>query len=157
MSNFSDLNILIIAATFYQDVAEHLQAGAVAELEKVGAEYDIVTVPGALEIPITLSMAIDSELLSYESVDGCYHGCVALGCVIRGETSHYDIVAQESARNLLNLATTSQIPLGNGILTVENKDQAIVRADREQGNKGGAAVQACLSLIQHKNRFEDWT
>ncbi|MEM7621089.1 MAG: 6,7-dimethyl-8-ribityllumazine synthase [Pseudomonadota bacterium] len=157
MSNFSDLNILVIKSTFYEDVSDALEAGAVAELQKADADFDVVSVPGTLEIPILLSMALDSDLLSYESVEGCYHGCVVLGCVIRGETSHYDIVSQESARSIMDLAISSQIPLGNGILTVENKDQAMVRADKAEGDKGGAAVRACLSLVQYKNRFEDWS
>lgn len=157
MTDFSDLNILIIKSTYYEDVSDLLETGATAELNKVDAEFDIITVPGTLEIPIALSMAIDSDLLSYESLDGCYHGCIALGCVIRGETSHYDIVTQESARSLLDIATSHKIPFGNGILTVENKDQALVRADMRHGDKGGAAARACLSLIKHKNNFDDWS
>ena len=137
-------HVLIVEARFYEEVADALAAGATIALEAAGATYDRVMVPGALEIPAAIRFALESRV---------YDGYVALGCVIRGETSHYDIVAGESARGLTDLALSHQVAIGNGILTVETKEQAMVRADLEQKNKGGVAAEACLEMVGLKRRF----
>ncbi|MGH1353223.1 MAG: 6,7-dimethyl-8-ribityllumazine synthase [Methyloligellaceae bacterium] len=155
MNETSDLNILIIESNYYEDIADNLREGAIARLKEVGADYEIISVPGALEIPIALSLAAEAQLIPDDADSGRYNGCVALGCVIRGETTHYDTVANESARSLMTVATSWHLPLGNGILTVENREQALVRSDKGKGNKGGGAVDACLSLIALKNGFDD--
>jgi 6,7-dimethyl-8-ribityllumazine synthase len=111
-----------------------------------------VTVPGALEIPQVLSAAVSAGLFKEETAQP-FHGCVALGCVIRGETSHFDIVAYESARGLLALATLHSIPAGNGILTVENEAQAVARASVSGKNKGHEAAEACLEVLRAKRDF----
>ena len=116
-----------------------------------GIGFERVTVPGALEIPLALSAAVTSKLIG----PSCRHqGCVALGCVIRGETSHYDIVAQESARALIGIGVTHSIALGNGILTVDNREQAWVRASVDSKNKGRDAAAACASLMELSSKFE---
>jgi len=136
-------HLLIVEARFYDDIADELLAGAVNALENAGATFDVVTVPGALEIPAAVAMAI------YAAEDGGvdYDGFVALGCVIRGETGHYDIVAGESARALMDLAIEECVAIGNGILTCENGEQAWARARVSDKNKGGAAAQAALAMI----------
>jgi 6,7-dimethyl-8-ribityllumazine synthase len=143
--------VLIIEARFYDDIADHLLAGARAVLEVAGAEVDIITVPGALEIPAAVSMAqrAPHEVAGFAA----YDGYVALGCVIRGETSHYDIVAGESNRALMDLATRDGLALGNGILTVENLAQAMERAKPADMDKGGGAARACLVMIATQRRF----
>ena len=113
--------------------------------EDIRLQYDIVNVMGALEIPAVISYAIQSKK---------YIGFIALGCVIRGETSHYDIVANESAQGLMTLSLKKHAAIGNAILTVENKEQAIVRADPSQKNKGGFAVEACISMIELQKQFD---
>ena len=132
------MKFLIVEACFYQHIADLLRKGATDFLTNAGHEYDIVQVPGALEIPaaIAIKNAGDKE----------YHGYVALGTVIRGETSHYDIVAGESASALQQLAIQQQLCIGNGILTCDNEAQALVRAD--QKNKGADAAQAALVLAE---------
>ncbi len=137
-------NILIVVARFYEDVAEALIEGAVAELDGSGHTVEIVDVPGALEIPAAIAMAIESNK---------YDGYVALGCVIRGETTHYDYVCQESARGLNDIAMNMLVPIGNGILTVETKTQAMTRAQPDQKDKGGVAARACLSMLALSERF----
>ncbi len=114
--------------------------------------WEVVTVPGALEIPQVLAVAWDAGLFKNETATP-FHGCVALGCVIRGETSHYDIVAIESARTLLSLSTLYGIPAGNGILTVENEAQAVARAAVNGKNKGREAAEACLEVLRAKRDF----
>ncbi len=136
-------HVLIVEARFYDDLADLLAAGAEAALGAAGAAFERVTVPGALEIPGAIAMAVRS---------GRYDAYVALGCVIRGETGHYDIVAGESARGLLDL-TMQGVAVGNGILTVEDKAQARRRADPAQLDKGGGAARAALSMIALKRRF----
>ena len=134
---------LIVEARFYEDIGELLRRGAARALERAGATVDVISVPGALEIPVALAMALER--------DG-YDGAVALGCIIRGETYHFEVVCNESARALTALAVAQRLPFGNGILTVENEAQAIVRADPEQGDKGGDAARAALALwlIKHQ-------
>ena len=144
------IRILIVEARFYDDLADALLEGATQALSAYGAEYDVVTVPGALEIPGAIAFAEES---SHRPAGRHYDGYVALGCVIRGETYHFDIVANESARGLNDLAITKQIAVGNGILTVENEAQALARADASQGDKGGFAARACLVMIAQKQRL----
>lgn len=136
--------MLLVVARFYVDIAAELEAGARAVLEAAGADCESVSVPGALEIPGAIALAHRS---------GRYAGYVALGCVIRGETSHYDNVAGESARGLTRLAVDQHAALGNGILTTDSRDQAWVRAAVAQGNKGAAAAEACLEMIALAKRF----
>ena len=136
---------LIVEARFYDHLNDMLVAGARAVLEEAGHAVDVVTVPGALEIPGTIALAAES---------GRYEGFVAIGVVIRGETYHFEIVAVESARGIMAL-TMDGIVIGNGILTVENEQQAIVRADPDQKDKGGEAAKAALALLALKQRFAD--
>ena len=139
--------VLIVDANFYQDLAAELVRGAVAELEKIGVSYERLSVPGALEIPSAISLVAqgnDAKLFA---------GYIALGCVIRGETSHYDIVCGESARGLSKLALDRNLAIGNGILTVDNWEQAWARASVLKKNKGRDAAIACLSLFEIKQRY----
>ncbi len=136
--------VLLVVARYYEDIAAELEAGAAGALEAAGVKWDSVAVPGALEIPGAIASAHRF---------GAYDGYVALGCVIRGETGHYDIVAGESARGLTNLAIDHGAALGNGILTTENREQAMKRAAVAQGNKGAVAAEACLALIGLARRF----
>ncbi|MEM6476002.1 MAG: 6,7-dimethyl-8-ribityllumazine synthase [Pseudomonadota bacterium] len=136
--------ILIVEARFYAHLNDMLIAGAKAAIEAEGNEAEILTVPGALEIPGAIALAVES---------GDYDGFVAIGVVIRGETYHFEIVAGESARAIMAL-TMDGIAIGNGILTVENEEQALVRADPAQKDKGGEAAKAALSLIALADRFE---
>ena len=134
---------LIVEARFYDHLNDMLVAGAKAALKAKGHEVEVITVPGALEIPGTISMAAEAQL---------YDGFVAIGVVIRGETYHFEIVAGESARGIMAL-TMDGIAIGNGILTVENEEQAIVRADPKQKDKGGEAAIAAMKLLELQNRF----
>jgi 6,7-dimethyl-8-ribityllumazine synthase len=136
---------LIVEARFYNDLADELLRGAEAALTAAGAEFDRITVPGALEIPAAIAFALDGE------VD--YDGYVALGCVIRGETTHYEIVSSESARALMDLSLAEGIALGNGILTVENEAQAWARARVAEMNKGGGAAIAALAMAKLKQQL----
>lgn len=135
---------LIIEARFYTDINDMLLAGARAELKEAGFEHETVTVPGVLEIPPALSMAMVSARRRNLSIEAY----VALGCVIRGETGHYDIVAGEGNRALMDLAVDNRLALGNGILTVENRAQAIERADPGRKNKGADAAAAAVALYK---------
>jgi len=134
---------LIVEARFYNHLNDMLVAGAKAALKAKGHEVEVITVPGALEIPGTISMAAEAQI---------YDGFVAIGVVIRGETYHFEIVAGESARGIMAL-TMDGIAIGNGILTVENEAQAIVRADPKQKDKGGEAAIAAMALLNLQNRF----
>lgn len=142
-------NILIIEAPFYPHISRLLMAGATAALKAAGVEYDSVAVPGALEIPTAVNFAVKGSGHGGRS----YDGFVALGCVIRGETYHFEIVAGQSARALTDLGVNYGLCIGNGILTVENEEQALVRADPAQGNKGGGAAAACLALLELRYRM----
>jgi len=139
--------VLIVDANFYEDLASELVRGAVAELEKMGISYERLSVPGALEIPSAIS------LVSQGAEAKLFAGYIALGCVIRGETSHYDIVCGESARGLSKLALDRNLAIGNGILTVDNWEQAWARASVLKKNKGRDAAIACLSLFEIKQRY----
>ncbi len=134
--------ILIVEARFYPHISDLLLSGAITALKESGYNYEIINVMGALEIPATIALAKSK-----------FDGFVALGCVIRGETSHYDIVANESARGIMQLTLTDKLAIGNGILTVENENQAIVRADPKQKNKGGFAAMASIKMIELKHKF----
>jgi 6,7-dimethyl-8-ribityllumazine synthase len=140
--------ILIVEARFYEDIADMLLKGAVRALEKAGAAHDTISVPGSLEVPQAIAIALDAAARTGRA----YDGVVALGCVIRGETSHYDIVAGESARALMDLAIARQVPVGNGILTVDTEAQAVARARPDRWDKGGGAVNAALALVRLKRR-----
>ena len=144
-------HILIVEARFYSEIADEMVRGAVAELQAVGATYERIEVPGAFEIPTAIGIAVRSlELFAGRER---FDGYVALGCVIRGETSHYDYVCVESARKLQDLACDHSLALGYGILTCENGDQAWDRAKVDRKNKGGDAARACLRMIEVRRRF----
>ena len=138
-------HILIVEARYYEELSDALLSGAKTALERAGATYDVVTVPGALEVPAAISYANDAASKRYD-------GFVALGCVIRGETYHFDIVANESSRALMDLSVAGA-PIGNGILTVENEAQAWARARQNEGDKGGFAANAALSMVALKAGF----
>ena len=138
------LRILIVEARYYEQIAGELLAGAKGYLSDAGCDVEVATVPGALEIPGAISMAFEF---------GDYDGFVALGCVIRGETTHYEIVSNESARGLMNL-TLDGVCIGNGILTVENEAQALARARVNEMNKGSGAAEACLALVKFRMAHE---
>jgi 6,7-dimethyl-8-ribityllumazine synthase len=142
-------NILIVEARFYSHISDYLLDGATAALSAGGASFERITVPGALEIPAAILFASQSR----QSTAKAYDGFVALGCVIRGETYHFEIVAGESARGIMDLGFQHGLCIGNGILTVENEEQALVRATPSGGDKGGDAARACLSLLNLRSRL----
>lgn len=144
MSKKKNPRLLIVEARFYDHLSDALIEGAKAALDAAGASHDVVTVPGALEVPGAIAMAMKS---------GDYDGYVALGVVIRGETYHFDLVANESARGIMDLTVRKKAAIGNGILTVENEEQALVRARAGEGDKGGFAARAALAMIALKKRF----
>jgi 6,7-dimethyl-8-ribityllumazine synthase len=137
---------LIVEAHYYEDIAAMLLEGAKTAFAKAGASFDLVSVPGALEIPLALTIALDHAEVSKRPFDGA----VALGCVIRGETHHFEIVANESARALMQVSLARKLAFGNGVLTVENEAQALTRANPRQGDKGGDAARAALSIHRLK-------
>ncbi len=136
--------VLIVEARFYDDIADALLEGATLALTKSGAVFETITVPGALEIPGAIAFA---------AATGRYDGFVALGCVIRGETTHYEIVSNESARGLMDLTVARGLAIGNGIITVENEDQAWARARASDLDKGGGAAAACIAMMALKRQF----
>lgn len=142
-------HVLIVEARFHDDLADALLDGAKAALREAGATYDVITVPGALEIPAVISFALDAA----EDGGTDYDGFVALGCVIRGETYHFEIVATESSRALMDLAVEESLAIGNGILTVENDEQAWARARIGEGDKGGFAARAALTMIALREKL----
>lgn len=148
-------HVLIVEARFYDDIQDALLEGATRTLKKAGASYDIVTVPGALEIPAAIRFAVKAQ--SEGKMAKPYNGFIALGCVIRGETTHYETVCNESARGLMDLSLQYSLAIGNGILTVENEEQAAARTrsglDDKEVNKGGGAATACLAMIALKTHF----
>jgi len=141
--------VLIIEARFYEDIADELAAGAIAVLDAQGVAYKRVAVPGALEIPQALAAA--APLFD----DEVYAGAIALGCVIRGETTHYETVCHNANHWLMDVAINSMIPVGNAILTVETREQALERASGGAKGKGGDAARACLALIAIQHDFAD--
>ena len=143
ISGVAGARLLVVEARFYDDIGEMLLAGARRAAAEAGTSVDLLSMPGALEIPAAIAIACDAA----KAAGKPYDGAVALGCVIRGETYHFEIVAGESSRALMDLSVARKLPLGNGILTVENEHQAIVRADPQQGDKGGDAVRAALTLV----------
>jgi len=142
--------ILVIEARFYEEIADELYAGAEETLRAAGAEVERLAVPGAFEIPAAISMAVEG---ADNGKSTAFDGYVALGCVIRGETSHYDYVCGESARALQDLAYGEGLAIGYGILTVENEEQAWARADRKRKNKGRDAALACLRMVELRQKF----
>ena len=144
------IRVLIVEARFYPDLADELLKGAVDAISAFGADHDVATVPGALEIPAVIAIA---EEAGHRPAGATYDGYVALGTVIRGETYHFEVVANESARGLMDLSIGRRLAIGNGILTVEDEDQAWARARMSEGDKGGGAARACLDVISLKRRL----
>ena len=138
-------HFLIVEARFYKELADALADGAVSALTAAGASFETVSVPGALEIPGAIAIA--------EASQTHYDGYIALGCVIRGETSHYDTVCNESARGIMELTIKSHLAIGNGIITVENGDQAWARAKKDDKDKGGDAARAALAMAALKSQM----
>jgi len=138
------LHLLVVEARFYDDISDALADGCIAALDAAGATFERTTVPGALEIPPAIAIAARTDR---------FDGYVALGCVIRGETSHYDTVANESARGIMDLGVVERLAIGNGILTVENEQQAWARAGRDGEDKGGGAARAALALITLRRQY----
>lgn len=150
-----EARVLIIEARYYDEVGDALMQGAVAELEARGATYDVVSVPGALEIPQVLAQAAGKMLVGGDVGDGLYDGVVALGCVVRGETSHYDIVCNNANHWLMETVTKFDVPFGNAILTVDTKEQALARAKGGRKGKGADAVRACLRMVEVSRQFDE--
>ena len=140
------VRVLIVEGRFYSDLSDELLNGATSTLEAHGVQYDVVSVPGALEIPAVVALADENAL---------YDGYVALGVVIRGETYHFEIVSNESARGLMDLAVARSLAIGNGILTVETEEQAWARARVSEGDKGGGAARACLDVIGYRRQLAE--
>jgi 6,7-dimethyl-8-ribityllumazine synthase len=148
-SDIKGARILLVEARYYDDIADLLLAGAMKELQGAGAAVEQVSVPGSLEIPIAIALALDAAAKKRRP----YDGVVALGCVIRGDTIHFEIVSNESARGLMDLAITRNVPIGNGIFTVNTEAQAFARARIEEQDKGGDAARAALALVRLKRRL----
>ena len=145
----SGARALIVEARFYDDIQDALLEGAVAELRAAGVTHDVITVPGALEIPAAIAIALDAG----DSNGKPFDLVVALGCVIRGETIHFEIVSMESSRGLMDLAVSRGIPLGNGIITVNTEAQAWARASASELDKGGDAARAAIAMLRIKRRM----
>ena len=143
--------VLVIRSPYYEDIAARLTAGAITVLELYGVDYDIVDVPGALEIPQALAIAVAEGRFGATG----FSGAIALGCVVRGETTHYEIVSENANHWLMDIAIRNAIPLGNAVLTVETMEQAVARAEGEGGGKGGEAAVACLTLMGLPASFGD--
>ena len=141
--------ILVVEARFYDAIADALLAGAMKALKEAQAEVDCISVPGSLEIPTAIAIAADAARRRRRP----YDGAVALGCVIRGETIHFEIVSHQSARGLMELSVARGLPIGNGIITVENEAQAFARARMDEQDKGGDAARAALALVALKRRL----
>lgn len=148
-SDLEGARILVVEARFYEDIADALLAGATRALQEAGVVFERVSVPGSLEVAPAIAIALDAA----ERSGRPYEGAVALGCVIRGETLHFEIVSQESARALLELSLARRLPIGNGILTVDTDAQAWTRARPDEADKGGDAARAALSLVRLKRRL----
>ena len=148
-TDISGSRALIVEARFYDDIQDALLEGAVAELKAAGVSHDVITVPGALEIPAAISIAITSGKYGGSP----YDLAIALGCVVRGDTIHFEIVSIESSRALMDLAVARGFPLGNGIITVNTDAQALARASPSELNKGGDAARAALAMLRIKRRL----
>ncbi len=146
-----DVHVLIVEADFYRDISDALLEGAKAVLDEANVSYDIVQVPGCLEIPAAVRFAM--KAMEHTGGRRRYDAYVTLGCVIRGETSHYDTVSEESARGLLDLSKDFCLAIGNGIITCENEAQAWARAKRSEKDKGGGAAKAALAMLSLKQTF----
>jgi 6,7-dimethyl-8-ribityllumazine synthase len=148
-TDISGARVLIVEARFYDDIQDALLEGALAELKAAGATHEMITVPGALEIPAAIAIALDAA----ESHGKPYDAAIALGCVVRGDTIHFEIVSMESSRALMDLAVARKFPLGNGIITVNTDAQAWARARTSELNKGGDAARAALAMLRIKRRL----
>jgi 6,7-dimethyl-8-ribityllumazine synthase len=148
-TDITGARVVIVEARFYDEIQSALLAGALKELDAAGVKYDVLSVPGALEIPAAISIALDAAKKNGKP----YDGAIALGCVIRGETIHFEIVSMESARGLMDLAVARSLPLGNGIITVNTEEQAWARARADELNKGGDAARAALAMIRIRRRL----
>jgi 6,7-dimethyl-8-ribityllumazine synthase len=141
--------LLVVEARFYEDIADALLAGATQALKAAGAAFDRISVPGSLEVAPAIAIAVEAAERSGKP----YEGVVALGCVIRGDTIHFEIVSEQSARAIMDLSIARHLPIGNGILTVDTDDQAWLRARAEEADKGGDAARAALALVRLKRRL----
>jgi 6,7-dimethyl-8-ribityllumazine synthase len=148
-TDVSGARALVVEARFYDDIQDALLEGVVAELKAAGVDHDLITVPGALEIPAAMAIALDAA----EAAGRPYDAAVALGCVIRGDTIHFEIVSMESSRALMDLAVARKLALGNGIITVNTEAQAWARARRGELDKGGDAARAALAMLRIKRRL----
>jgi 6,7-dimethyl-8-ribityllumazine synthase len=148
-TDLSGARALIVEARFYDDIQDALMEGALAELKAASVAHEVITVPGALEIPAAIAIALDAA----ENEGQPYDAVIALGCVIRGDTIHFEIVSMESSRALMDLAVARQIPLGNGIITVDTEAQAWARARAGELDKGGDAARAALAMLRIKRRL----
>jgi 6,7-dimethyl-8-ribityllumazine synthase len=149
-TDISGSHALIVEARFYDDIQDALLEAAIAELKQAGVTYEVITVPGALEIPAATAIAIEAA----EKAGRPYDAVVALGCVIRGETIHFEIVSMESSRGLMDLSVARKLPLGNGIITVNTEAQAWERARADNLNKGGDAARAAIVMMRIKRRLQ---
>ena len=143
------LRMLIVEARFYEAISDALLAGAGRVLDEAGATYDRIAVPGALEVPAAIAIAVDAA----QKKRAPYDGVVALGCVIQGETYHFELVSNESARGLMDLSVNRQLAIGNGILTVDNEAQALARSTGDGRNKGASAARAALAMVALKRKL----
>jgi 6,7-dimethyl-8-ribityllumazine synthase len=148
-TDISGVRALIVEARFYDDIQDALLEGVLVELKAAGLTHDIITVPGALEIPAAIAIALDAAADNNKP----YDAVIALGCVIRGDTIHFEIVSMESSRALMDLAVARKIPLGNGIITVNTEAQAWQRARASELDKGGDAARAALAMLRIKRRL----
>ena len=148
-TDISGARVLIVEARFYDDIQDALLEGTVAELEATKVSHDVITVPGALEIPAAIEIALDAA----DSRGKPYDAAIALGCVVRGDTIHFEIVSMESSRALMDIAVKRRFPLGNGIITVNTDEQAWARARATELNKGGDAARAALAMLRIKRRL----
>jgi 6,7-dimethyl-8-ribityllumazine synthase len=148
-TDISGARALVVEARFYDDIQDALLEGALAELKEAGIAHDVITVPGALEIPAAVAIALEAA----EKAGKPYDAVIALGCVIRGDTIHFEIVSMESSRALMELAVARRIPLGNGIITVNTDAEAWARARASELNKGGDAARAALAMLRIKRRL----
>jgi 6,7-dimethyl-8-ribityllumazine synthase len=149
-TDISGSHALIIEARFYDDIQDALLEAAIAELDEAGVTHEVITVPGALEIPAATVIAIEAA----EKAGRPYDAVVALGCVIRGETIHFEIVSMESSRGLMDVSVSRKLPLGNGIITVNTEAQAWERARADSLNKGGDAARAAIVMMRIKRRLQ---